>query len=441
MRFRIHKRKVAILFVLLTVAGIATWNVTKARKQAPRESPKNAVATEQNRILSEDRDEYDYFRGRDNVSSNFFDVKIGVKNTSKELKKYIYYQNFYQFIRNSEKIKAPAKDGLVILVQVHNRPQHLKLLVESLRKAQRIEEVLLVLSHDYISEEVNEVVRTIDFCRVLQIFFPFSLQVYPNEFPGQDPNDCPRDISLEEARRLKCNNAEFPDKYAHYREAVFTQTKHHWWWKLHFVWDRLNAINAHDGLVLLIEEDHYLLPDFYVVLQKMWDMQKRECPDCDILSLGSYDMVDNFEGKSDKLEGLPWQSSRHNMGMAIGRLTYKRLLACTQEFCTYDDYNWDWTLQHLTVACLPHPLKALVLQAPRVCHTGGCGMHHQGPCDAEGEARRLAEHVAANAPHLYPTALQILQMHYVSPINPHTVNGGWGDKRDHALCQSYRQLR
>ena len=34
------------------------------------------------------------------------------------------------------------------------------------------------------------------------------------------------------AIKLKCLNAETPDKYGHYREAKFSQIKHHWFWKV-----------------------------------------------------------------------------------------------------------------------------------------------------------------------------------------------------------------
>lgn len=34
------------------------------------------------------------------------------------------------------------------------------------------------------------------------------------------------------AKEIGCNNADHPDKYGHYREAKFTMTKHHWWWKV-----------------------------------------------------------------------------------------------------------------------------------------------------------------------------------------------------------------
>lgn len=34
------------------------------------------------------------------------------------------------------------------------------------------------------------------------------------------------------ALERKCNNAEHPDKYGHYREAKYCQIKHHWIWKV-----------------------------------------------------------------------------------------------------------------------------------------------------------------------------------------------------------------
>jgi hypothetical protein len=35
--------------------------------------------------------------------------------------------------------------------------------------------------------------------------------------------------------------------YGHYREAKFTQTKHHWWWKANRVFDQLRATRNYNG--------------------------------------------------------------------------------------------------------------------------------------------------------------------------------------------------
>jgi len=34
--------------------------------------------------------------------------------------------------------------------------------------------------------------------QVMQIFYPYSMQVYPNEFPGEDPKDCPRNVNPDQ---------------------------------------------------------------------------------------------------------------------------------------------------------------------------------------------------------------------------------------------------
>lgn len=46
---------------------------------------------------------------------------------------------------------------------------------------------------------------------------------------------------------MKCRNAENPDAYGHYREARYTQTKHHWWWKASFVFNSIMALQNYSG--------------------------------------------------------------------------------------------------------------------------------------------------------------------------------------------------
>ena len=41
----------------------------------------------------------------------------------------------------------------------------------------------------------NQCVVTYTCIQVLQIFYPHSIQLYPDTFPGSSPNDCPKDIS------------------------------------------------------------------------------------------------------------------------------------------------------------------------------------------------------------------------------------------------------
>lgn len=54
-------------------------------------------------------------------------------------------------------------------------------------------------------------------------------------------------VSLYRAKEMLCNNALYPDLYGHYREAKFTQTKHHWWWKANRVFNQLEVTRNHTG--------------------------------------------------------------------------------------------------------------------------------------------------------------------------------------------------
>ncbi|XP_044127754.1 alpha-1,6-mannosyl-glycoprotein 2-beta-N-acetylglucosaminyltransferase [Bufo gargarizans] len=432
MRCRIYKRKVVVLALVVVACGLALWSSGKQKKDAVQdaelEKPHSRVHVSPG------------IRKMANESAAEKVQKPEVDNMTLVYRSVVFQLNFDQTVKNADTIKRPA-DDVVIVVQVHNRPEYLRYLLESLRRAKGIENVLLIFSHDYWSPEINQIVAGVDFCQVLQIFFPFSIQLYPNEFPGHDPKDCPRDIEKKDAIRLGCINAEYPDSFGHYREAKFSQTKHHWWWKLHFVWEKIKALKDHKGLVLLIEEDHYLAPDFYYVLKKMWNRKNEECPDCDVLTLGTYTRLQTFSEKADKVEVKTWKSTEHNMGMAMSRDTYQRLIQCTDAFCSYDDYNWDWTLQHLTVTCLPKFWKVLVPEVPRIYHTGSCGMHHKKSCKPTTESAKLEALFTGNQDYLFPENLVISKRYSMAALSPHVKNGGWGDIRDHELCKSYRRLQ
>ena len=59
-----------------------------------------------------------------------------------------------------------AASPCVILFQVHNRLEYLRHLIVSLAQARDIDSVLLVFSHDYYDEDINQLITTIDFCKV-----------------------------------------------------------------------------------------------------------------------------------------------------------------------------------------------------------------------------------------------------------------------------------
>ncbi|XP_034436025.1 alpha-1,6-mannosyl-glycoprotein 2-beta-N-acetylglucosaminyltransferase [Hippoglossus hippoglossus] len=351
-----------------------------------------------------------------------------------DLSQSVYNANYKQYIQNSDRFVGEPR--LVLVVQVHNRPEYLKLLIKSLKEIKETHSFLLIFSHDYFTEEINTIVQGITFCRVLQIYFPFSTQLYPNEFPGQDPRDCPRDMSKDNAVKTGCLNAQHPDSYGHYREALITQTKHHWWWKMHFVWERVQVMQGYSGFVVFLEEDNYILPDFFHFYKSMVKFSKNSCPDCDMLALGNHNGVTDFVKLSNKVLTTGWMSTKHNIGMALSREVYYKLMGCSHEFCTYDDYNWDWTLQHLSGTCIPKPLKVLVAQGSRVLHTGDCGLHQKDECRPELASQRAEEGLQSAKHALFPSSL-VLNGAEAVEHKAHMKNGGWGDTRDHILCNNY----
>uniref|UniRef100_A0A340U084 Alpha-1,6-mannosyl-glycoprotein 2-beta-N-acetylglucosaminyltransferase n=1 Tax=Glossina morsitans morsitans TaxID=37546 RepID=A0A340U084_GLOMM len=294
-----------------------------------------------------------------------------------EINRQIAKYNDMQLVLNEYTFGPLQNDSVIIVVQVHTRITYLRHLIVSLAQAHDISRVLLIFSHDYYDEDINDLVQTIDFCKVMQIFYPYSIQTHPNEFPGIDPNDCPRDIKKDHAIIRKCNNALYPDLYGHYREAKFTQTKHHWWWKANRVFDQLEITRYHTGLVLFLEEDHYVAEDFLYVLEMMYKRTIDLCLQCNILSLGTYLKTFNYYTYNSKVEVMPWISSKHNMGFAFNRTTWNSIRKCAKHFCSYDDYNWDWSLQHVSQQCLRRKLHAMIVKGPRVFHIGECGVHHK----------------------------------------------------------------
>ena len=84
-----------------------------------------------------------------------------------EIRAAVLEANRQQRISNLDLFDLVASDSaVVIVIQVHNRSEYLRHLVSSLRKAVDIEQTLLVFSHDFYSDELNDIVASVDFCPV-----------------------------------------------------------------------------------------------------------------------------------------------------------------------------------------------------------------------------------------------------------------------------------
>ena len=99
-------------------------------------------------------------------------------NSLQLLHQHMQKLNDKQRVLNADKFPPLSNDGgLVLIVQVHKRENYLKQLFESLKRAKGIENVLLVISHDYYYDDMNTVVESVDFCRVSSFI----------QWPGSQP--------------------------------------------------------------------------------------------------------------------------------------------------------------------------------------------------------------------------------------------------------------
>lgn len=354
-------------------------------------------------------------------------------------RQYVERKNHEQFMLNKH-LFSSINTRHILLVQVHTRIVYLRKFIQMLHKLETIEKTLVVFSHDFIDSDINQLIENITFVPVIQIFYPYSQQLYPNEFPGLDPNDCPRDIPKYQALTRRCNNAAYPDRYGHYREVSIVQIKHHWWWKLNFVFNSIEILqNRTDCLLLLLEEDFYLSPDALVFLRKMETDKPKLCPECQFYTLGNLEKTGRQFPKLGSKVSIAYWHARYNLGMTITHSIWKSLIKYAEEFCTIDDYNWDWSLVYLVQQRFKFP-RVLWSSATRLIHLGSCGTHHKKTCSNESDIARWTEtenFYRQNRKYLFPTDSLSVHLKYDAKRIFKQPNGGWSDLRDRQLCLSF----
>ncbi|XP_037869640.1 alpha-1,6-mannosyl-glycoprotein 2-beta-N-acetylglucosaminyltransferase isoform X4 [Bombyx mori] len=377
-------------------------------------------------------------------NSSVNSTERAVSKNLTEIRKAIQRSNEAQYIHNEDIYGPVQNDTIIIAIQVHTRLTYLRHLIVSLAQARDIERTLLVFSHDYYNEEINSLVRSIDFTKVMQIFYPYSIQTHPNEFPGLDPNDCPRDVKMQQAIKLKCINALHPDLHGHYREAKYTQTKHHWWWKANRIFNQLECTTNHTGMVVFLEEDHYVAEDFIYMLNLLRATADRSCPQCEIISLGTYLKTYQYHANGDKVDITPWHSSMHNMGFGFNRSVWHNIMEIQEQFCAYDDYNWDYSLLHLSQNRKnQEKFKVIMSKGPRVFHIGECGIHHKkSNCNASSVISKVQKLLQNAKPYLFPGSVTATVTAGGAKHNKKLTkgNGGWGDIRDQELCTNMTRI-
>ena len=160
-----------------------------------------------------------------------------------------------KFIEGDFDCNSTVFDFLVI-VQVHERFDFLKILLESLIGAKG--SYFVVISADVYDEGLLTLVRSTlgDVCHSI-VFHSYSMAFWRDQYPAEDPRDCTRD---QKTNLENCNSEAKADSYGHYREVKFSQIKLHWSWKLNFITEHFTRDYSH---ILLLEEDYYVSEDIF----------------------------------------------------------------------------------------------------------------------------------------------------------------------------------
>merc|ERR1712241_685268 len=155
--------------------------------------------------------------------------------------------------------------------------------------------------------------------------------------------------------------------------------------------------------------DHYVAQDFLHVLQQMQEERQARFPAVDILSLGTY----------------------------LRKTAAKTLKTSGKQFCQFDDYNWDWSLQQISQHCLKEKLQVMMMKGPRVFHIGECGVHHtKKDCDSSAGIEKVKSIIKSAKNYLFPSSLSVSRATVRKKLKEKKPNGGWGDLRDWKLCSN-----
>nr|GLL23066.1 alpha-1,6-mannosyl-glycoprotein 2-beta-N-acetylglucosaminyltransferase [Ipomoea trifida] len=334
--------------------------------------------------------------------------------------------------RNMDLYPRLAKDHIVIVLYVHNRPKYLRVVVDSLSRVTGISETLLIVSHDGYFDEMNEVVEGIRFCQVKQIFSPYSPHIFNGSFPGVSPRDC-KDKDDPAEKHCEGN----PDQYGNHRSPKIVSLKHHWWWMMNTVWDGLRETRNHVGHILFIEEDHFIFPNAYRNLQLLAELKPRKCPDCYAANLAPSEVKSRGEG---------WDSliaeRMGNVGYAFNRTVWKKIHMKAAKFCAFDDYNWDITMWATVYPSFGTPVYTLRGPKTSAVHFGRCGLH-QG-----ADKVACIDNGAVSIDLLDDDKVINIKSDWGVHVHEHQSGyqagfkgwGGWGDKRDRQMCMDFAKM-
>ncbi|KAL3914070.1 MAG: hypothetical protein SGILL_006248 [Bacillariaceae sp.] len=330
-------------------------------------------------------------------------------------------------IKVSSKNNKPSGTGLALkessgkytfpaVFMVYKRADYLKEVIESLRQSDYPRDTLpIIISHDgHVEEMVSYVDSIKSEFNVIQLFHPHACSEHPSSFPGDDP---------------KLNEEYQGDTYGNKREGKVTCCKHHFTWMINTVF-QLEETKDADGFIFL-EEDYKVAPTVYETVENGFSYIDEGNHRDEYFGI-TLDPTEGYSYKLPNTRGGSWEEKRFVTGpMVIRRDMFGIIKAHANDYCTWDDYNWDWSIVRLMqLKVLPfHILVPGKLQAAHI------GLEEGLHTDAITEQKRQMMKQHRN--HL-PEFHEKVGVPFKGTLNNRMRNqkpfGGWGHPADHEHC-------
>jgi len=312
-------------------------------------------------------------------------------------------------------------NAVPFVYMVHKRVDDFKHAIETLRNSDFPKgSVPLVVSHDGHVKEMMDYVETLksEF-NVIQIFHPHACYDSPRSFPADDP---------------ELNEGYAGDTYGNKRSSWATCAKHHWTWMMKTVFDMDFGKKLSVDSIFFMEEDYVVSPTIYSTVTQGIHLSSNKKDYFGII----LDITDG--GVHRERGGEDWHEITFRTGpMAIGRKSWQKVVDASDEFCNYDEYNWDWSVVHLMNKRLV-PYKVLAPSIAQVRHIGVDGMHVNSDQDTTAAGRRDKAKLRKAAAHwtiprpFHGTGV----VHADGSAKPKAgkPNGGFGHPKDHEHCSN-----
>ena len=295
-------------------------------------------------------------------------------NSISSLVSYFNFLSLKDFFQSS---RDPGNNKTPILILSCNRDSEtfLEELLKQLNSSRKVETTFVVLSHDHFNTSkyiaIEKLSRSLPNLHLVQLFFPYGQLV--KSIQGSDNNP------------LK--NAEAADS-----------ARFHWLFSFHQMFNSFSYLSHYSPSakidnfptiqhLVYLEDDYWVLPDFYELALKMIPIYDEYCPHCLSINLGAHNdqhdrtidgMVQEWEDQSFGLSDIYIKPAGLGNGLGAGlvvsRSVWKNIERKQGLFCKVKNSpHWDLVLNRLMYHFeLNFTNWQIAPNKSRVHHAGSC---------------------------------------------------------------------